>query len=663
MVYEPDNTEVLMGVEGDTLDVFFVRGYYRELGYIEAGNCWWKDPGVPLSSGLRSLVTDADLVAMCKNYRRNHNLINIYLEHCISQPCIVDQIEDEVVNMEAEGLKQGECSSQPVKKPTTIDPQSQKQTSHPNRTTSQPKSQPNPTMKPISEPNKPKVKPMSQPNKVAHQPKKTTSQPKKTTAQPMKPVSQAKKTIPPQSNSSSEAGNNSQGAKDKQNSSGCRVTRYGRQVKEAPLQKDDTDSHDSYESTEDELYRPPKVVGDNLYSSESDSDSGKEKRSGKGESRSEVREKQKPPKKRLADKEIDTDDSNYEGSEDEESSESDLDDSDAASDADSWHLEDSDKVLESDEESPAVYPQFNDKTKFGELKFEVRMPCMHAISAIHDKNDKRAEDYCHDWLKMEAYRKTYCFNVNPVKGQDLWEKTPHSAPVPPPFKAKPGRPTKKRRRDKEEQHTGSKTKMKRKYNPIRCMYCSEIGHNKQSCAKKKATEAEEHARQLQLQLALVAPAAEGAAPEATTVPAEPNPAPSPTQTPTVIDISQCDSIPPTQETQQEQLNARPSKLKVIKGKARLQSSPKPTVAAPVAISAETIKGTSSATAKKLADFMTFVMYPHVKAYDFDVLPSCPVSMPPSTSIHHSHYQPAAQPRNLSSFHFGPSLHTHHPQPT
>ncbi|RYQ95880.1 hypothetical protein Ahy_B08g091256 [Arachis hypogaea] len=34
MIYEPDNTEVLMGVEGDTLDVFFVRGYYKELGYI-----------------------------------------------------------------------------------------------------------------------------------------------------------------------------------------------------------------------------------------------------------------------------------------------------------------------------------------------------------------------------------------------------------------------------------------------------------------------------------------------------------------------------------------------------------------------------------------------------------------------------------------------------
>ncbi|RYR62811.1 hypothetical protein Ahy_A04g020567 [Arachis hypogaea] len=32
-IYEPDNTEVLMGVDGDTLDVFFVKRYYKELGY------------------------------------------------------------------------------------------------------------------------------------------------------------------------------------------------------------------------------------------------------------------------------------------------------------------------------------------------------------------------------------------------------------------------------------------------------------------------------------------------------------------------------------------------------------------------------------------------------------------------------------------------------
>ncbi|RYR38473.1 hypothetical protein Ahy_A09g043519 [Arachis hypogaea] len=32
-IYEPDNTEVLMGIDEDTLDVFFVKGYYKELGY------------------------------------------------------------------------------------------------------------------------------------------------------------------------------------------------------------------------------------------------------------------------------------------------------------------------------------------------------------------------------------------------------------------------------------------------------------------------------------------------------------------------------------------------------------------------------------------------------------------------------------------------------
>nr|XP_025666963.1 nucleolin 2-like [Arachis hypogaea] len=291
---------------------------------------------------------------MCKGCRRNHNLINIYLENCISQPCIVDILEEEVVNVEAESLKQrkpmeaNKCSSQPVKKPTAMVPESKKQTSNPNKTTLQPKSQPNkPTIKPIFEPNKPIMKPNSEPTKPVYQPRKTTSQ-------PMNPVPQAKKTshqaksVPPQSNASSQG--------DKDSSSGCRVTRSGRQVKEAPLHEDDSDSHDSYESIEDELYRPPKVVGDNLYSSDSDSDSGSKKSSGKGDSRSKVRDKHKPPKKRLGDKEIETDDSKYEGSEDEQSSESDLDDSDGASDADSWHSENSDQVLESDEESPAVYP-------------------------------------------------------------------------------------------------------------------------------------------------------------------------------------------------------------------------------------------------------------------------------------------------------------------
>ncbi|RYQ89792.1 hypothetical protein Ahy_B09g096252 [Arachis hypogaea] len=151
--------------------------------------------------------------------------------------------------------------------------------------------------------------------------------------------------------------------------------------------------------------------------------------------------------------------------------------------------------------------------------------------------------------------------------------------------------------------------MKIKYNPIRCMYCGEVGHSKRGCAKKKVVDAEKHARQMQLQLAVVAPAVNGAEPELNAAPADADIAteakatlpafPSPIQPPTEIDISQSESIPPM--------------LQVIKEKARVRSSPKPTATAPVAVSAETIKGTSSATTKRLANFMTFVPTPSFKA--------------------------------------------------
>ncbi|XP_052113501.1 enhancer of mRNA-decapping protein 1-like [Arachis duranensis] len=224
---------------------------------------------------------------------------------------------------------------------------------------------------------------------------------------------------------------------------------------------------------------------------------------------------------------------------------------------------------------------------------------------------------------MEAYKRTYCFNVNPVKGQDLWEKTPHPSPTPPPVKPKPGRPTKKRRRDKEEQRSGSKTKMKRKYNPIRCMYCGEVGHNKRGCAKKKAVDAEEHARQMQLQLAVVTPAPQGSEPQVNPSPTDtdigtqaeaPMPSlPSPTQADSDSDSSDSECIPPTQEPLKDQLIGRPAKLQVIKRKARSISSPKHIATGSVAVTAETIKGTSSGTAKRLEKFMTFVPTPGFKA--------------------------------------------------
>ncbi|RYR47709.1 hypothetical protein Ahy_A07g033656 [Arachis hypogaea] len=372
MIYEPDNTEVLMGVDGDTLDVFFVRGYYKELGYIEAGNCWWKVPGVPLSSGLRSLVTDADLIAICKDCRRNQHVINIYLEHCISQPCIVDNMVEDVVNVEAESSKQKnssqakKCHSEPAKMLTTSHPESNKQTHQPIKPIPQPSSQSNKlTIKPNSQLNKPAMKPNSQPTKPFHKPSQAITQPIKTPSQPIKPHPQPKRvtrqgsTVPPQSNTPSEIAKNSQGNsnKNKYGGNSCRLTRSGRHVKQTPIQEEDGDSHDSYESTEDELYRPPKVVGDNLYSNDNDSETDNRNSGGRKDIKSELKEKHRPLKTRLGDKEIETDDSSYEGSEDEQNSDSDLDEDD--------------DDLESDSD------------------------CMHAISTIQDKNDKRVEEYCH----------------------------------------------------------------------------------------------------------------------------------------------------------------------------------------------------------------------------------------------------------------------------
>ncbi|RYR46579.1 hypothetical protein Ahy_A07g032322 [Arachis hypogaea] len=358
MVYEPDNTEVLMGVEKDTLDVFFVRGYYKELGYIEAGNCWWKVPRVLIPSGLKKLVTDVNLIAMCKDCRRNHHLINLYFEDCISQPCVVDNIGEGVALLEAGTSKKKKFSSQ-----------AKMHHSQPVKT-------------PIAQ-------------SSAHQQNSTINKPKPTI-----------KGRQPHIKTSSQPAKNPDSDNKKGNTSACRVTRSGRTVSEGPIQDEDSDSHDSYESTEDELHKPPKVLGDNLYSSESDSESGKG--SQRKQKQAEAKEKHRPPKSRLVDKEIDTDNSSYEGFEDEESSESDAeeDDDDLGSLAatQTWTLS-------------KLVPKLR------------RHPTM-----------KHREVY--DWFVRKCNR-AYCFNVNPVKGQDLWEKMPHPAPVPPQVKPKPRRPTKK----------------------------------------------------------------------------------------------------------------------------------------------------------------------------------------------------------------------------
>ncbi|RYQ91647.1 hypothetical protein Ahy_B09g097635 [Arachis hypogaea] len=349
-------------------------------------------------------------------------------------PCVVDNIGEAVALLEAGSSKKKKFSSQakmhhsqPVKTPTVKHPQPKKPTSEPTKAASQPsKPKPHPSKpnsqptKPTSQPSKPN-KPYSQPTKPTHQASKTTSQPIKTLLQSTKVHSQQTKsnsqgkTAPHHSKTSSQPAKNPESNNKKGNTSECRVTRSGRTVREGPIQEEDSDSHDSYKSTEDELYKPPKVLGDNLYNSDSDGDSGKG--SPRKQKKAEAKEKHRPPKSRLADKEIDTDDSSYEDFEDEENSKSDADEDDddlgSFSDADSWHSEDSVKELDSDEETPTVYPQYNEKTKFENLNFEVSMTFKSKAKFI-----QATRDYTIQWGRNILFTKNDRVRVRAICKSD-----------------------------------------------------------------------------------------------------------------------------------------------------------------------------------------------------------------------------------------------------
>ncbi|MED6143724.1 hypothetical protein PIB30_008671 [Stylosanthes scabra] len=149
--------------------------------------------------------------------------------------------------------------------------------------------------------------------------------------------------------------------------------------------------------------------------------------------------------------------------------------------------------------------------------------------------------------------------------------------------------------------------MKRNYNPIRCMWCGEVGHNQRTCNVKKKEEATEKARLMQLQLAGVN--VDEAAPAEND---EPFPPPHDNV------LSQMDVFPATQDSQstfdviKDKVKLRLLKLQVKKGKATRAVSPPPTAATTLPLSIETINGASSATTKKIASLSKFMPTPGFK---------------------------------------------------
>ncbi|RYR75537.1 hypothetical protein Ahy_A01g000084 [Arachis hypogaea] len=304
LCYEPDNTEVLMGVDSDTLDVFFLKGYYKEVGYAEMNNCLWKVPGTLLDNGLRKLENDTDLLELVKDCRRNHHLINIYFEHVVSKPHVVDcmsEDDDEVLCLptmteEAEKLNKdhNDAMSQDYCKTTKKSPKAKRAKIQPT-----PKAIPQATPKPTPQPtHEPTLQPTPEPTPQP-EPQPTPQPEPQPAPQPTpKPKTKAMQNLMITA-----------ADKIRKKVKAITSTRSGRQVKATPL-TDDSQYHDSYDSAEDSLYKPPKVVGDSIYSN--GSDSGVDRVESSWANKVDHREKHRPAADRTRDKAIDTDDSSYE---------------------------------------------------------------------------------------------------------------------------------------------------------------------------------------------------------------------------------------------------------------------------------------------------------------------------------------------------------------
>ncbi|RYR35112.1 hypothetical protein Ahy_A10g050256 [Arachis hypogaea] len=84
MIYSLENKAYLGDLDIDTLDVFFIRNYHKELGYNDIMHCWWHVPGKGLDIGLRNVNSDKEIREMVKYARTNEGMIDVYFKHGVS---------------------------------------------------------------------------------------------------------------------------------------------------------------------------------------------------------------------------------------------------------------------------------------------------------------------------------------------------------------------------------------------------------------------------------------------------------------------------------------------------------------------------------------------------------------------------------------------------
>ncbi|XP_059306282.1 uncharacterized protein LOC132057682 [Lycium ferocissimum] len=111
------------------------------------------------------------------------------------------------------------------------------------------------------------------------------------------------------------------------------------------------------------------------------------------------------------------------------------------------------------------------------------IPCQHAICAFYHLGD---EPYNHmeHWYINETFMKVYSYFLDPLPNMKMWPKTNNMKIEPPALKVMPGRPKKKRRKDKDESRK-KYGKLSKKGVQMTCSTCHQLGHNKKSCPVTK----------------------------------------------------------------------------------------------------------------------------------------------------------------------------------
>nr|GLL29766.1 uncharacterized protein LOC109168401 [Ipomoea trifida] len=113
------------------------------------------------------------------------------------------------------------------------------------------------------------------------------------------------------------------------------------------------------------------------------------------------------------------------------------------------------------------------------------IPCSHGVAAIR-KQRESPEDYVHSCYTVRTYLRAYEPAILPIQSSDLWTKVDLPAPLPPKYKAQPGRPKKKRKIDplQESRQQRNEVRTKKLGEVKRCRVCGLTGHNKTTCKAK-----------------------------------------------------------------------------------------------------------------------------------------------------------------------------------